>query len=694
MWWESPWIVFPERRYLLILLVCLMLIQNPLLAYAYFKPELYGSATVRTIADIMVGIGVHGFLMMWLFLVQGVRYHTAAFARRRARHQRQLLELRRAAKYMSTDERANYGSDESYIARYMDEYFEKYGDVEGIRFAGDLAIRLKSDPCGDSWADFLLPKLFLFTIGVASIVVTAICRFPTSTNSTVVLDPLRLHTLNVLYVAGSIIQMFVLVFWIYLILRNTVLTGSKLRKEPFLSTRPAQLAYRVLLGMLLLGVGALVFPLVIDLFHVIKKWSLGRTPRTLNDPTALDRSPIVDIMIKFLWKASQKFPYSGTAASIGPGKILFATTFALVSAFIFLPSKPYYEADNEVSKKEESGKVIGDDKLFSLALKERMDQRRDKRRVVRLAHHTHTWRTFPLPIKKATGASKMLSETSFRLHSSPRSAVYVSQYMPVFCVEIACWLLEASWQAYYSPQAFSLDDWAPGRMNLESLGLRLEHSIVDERLHTQAYIASNISSQVDGEEESVIVVAFRGTANSQNMKTDLTFRQVPLFEQITGATDDQVTFQVHPDRIDAFDTDGRFWATPMRREADIISLSPSNKTSNQQDSAVFNWHDDQQSTLAAVSSGAKSVIKAVPMARQALPCVHEGFLEAYAHIRQDVLEGVMDVLQRQFKKAVARARLGVDGDTAATVPLILPKIYITGHRYVGRDSLSTFKIVL
>ena len=82
MWWESPWIVFPERRYLLVLLICLMLIQNPLLAYAYFKPHLYGSAAVRTIADIMVGVGVHGILMMWLFLVQGVRYHTAAFALR------------------------------------------------------------------------------------------------------------------------------------------------------------------------------------------------------------------------------------------------------------------------------------------------------------------------------------------------------------------------------------------------------------------------------------------------------------------------------------------------------------------------------------------------------------------------------------------------------------------------------------
>ncbi len=660
------------------------MIQNPLLAYAYFKPHLYGSATVRTISDIMVGVGVQGMLMMWLFVVQGVRYHTASFAFRRAKHQRQLLELRRAAKFVADSGHGNYGTDEVNLSAYMDEFFERFGDVDGIRSVGDLAIRLKSDPCGDSWADFLLPKLLLFSIGVAAVVITAVVRFPTSTNSDVVLDPSRLHTLNVLYVGSSIVQMLVLIYWIYLILRNTFLTGAKLRKEPFLSTRPAQLAYRVLLGMLLLGVGSLVVPLVVDLVKTIQKWSPGKTSRAIQGAQTMDRSPIVDIFLKILWKASQKFPFSGTAASIGPGKLVFATTIGLVSAFIFLPSKPYYEGDRDTVKNGDSRHVVGDEKLFSLALTERLNQRRDKRRVVRLARHTHTWRIFPLPIRKASVGSKILSETSFQLNKNERSAVYISRYVPVFCLEIACWLLEASWQAYYSPENFSLDDWAPGRMALESIGLQLEHSIVDESLHTQAYVASNISPQVDGEEGSIIVVAFRGTANSRNMKTDLTFRQAPLFEQITGSTDDQITFEVRPDRIDAFDTDGRFFDTPMKREADgkVLSFSPIKKM-KQQDSTTFNWHDESQSTLAAVTTGAKSVIKAVPVARQALPCVHEGFLEAYAHIRQEVLEGVMDVLQRQFRQAVFRAKMEADSDIAANVGLVLPKIYITGHSLGG-----------
>jgi hypothetical protein len=217
-------------------------------------------------------------------------------------------------------------------------------------------------------------------------------------------------------------------------------------------------------------------------------------------------------------------------------------------------------------------------------------------------------------------------------------------------------------------------------MALESIGLRLEHSIIDEDLHTQAYIASNISSQVDGEEDSIIVVAFRGTASSRNMKTDLTFRQVSLFDQITG-TDERATFQIRSDRIDAFDTDDHFWDTPMKR-MDVVNILPDNAQKGF-DSAAFNWHDDRKSSLAAMSSGAKAVIKAVPMARQALPCVHEGFLEAYAHIRRQVLEGVLAVLQRQFSSAVTRARLSSDSGLDKDMPLVLPKIYITGHSLGG-----------
>jgi hypothetical protein len=73
-WWESPWITFPERRYLLLMIFCLMLLQNPLLVYAFFDPQIYSSATFRSIADSISGMSVHGMLFLWLCLMHGLRY--------------------------------------------------------------------------------------------------------------------------------------------------------------------------------------------------------------------------------------------------------------------------------------------------------------------------------------------------------------------------------------------------------------------------------------------------------------------------------------------------------------------------------------------------------------------------------------------------------------------------------------------
>jgi hypothetical protein len=73
-WWESPWTTFPDRRYLLLMLFCLLLLQNPLLAYAFFNPSIYSSATFRSIADSISGMSVHGMLFLWLCLMHGLRY--------------------------------------------------------------------------------------------------------------------------------------------------------------------------------------------------------------------------------------------------------------------------------------------------------------------------------------------------------------------------------------------------------------------------------------------------------------------------------------------------------------------------------------------------------------------------------------------------------------------------------------------
>ena len=66
-------------------------------------------------------------------------------------------------------------------------------------------------------------------------------------------------------------------------------------------------------------------------------------------------------------------------------------------------------------------------------------------------------------------------------------------------------------------------------MDIQSIGLQLEADIYDDETDTRVFVSSNTSSQVDGEEDSIIVVAFRGTASSTNVKTDMNFNQVSYF---------------------------------------------------------------------------------------------------------------------------------------------------------------------
>lgn len=51
----------------------------------------------------------------------------------------------------------------------------------------------------------------------------------------------------------------------------------------------------------------------------------------------------------------------------------------------------------------------------------------------------------------------------------------------------------------YSTTEYKTDDFAPGIMNLDSVGLALEADIYNEKSDTRAFVASNISAQIDGE---------------------------------------------------------------------------------------------------------------------------------------------------------------------------------------------------
>ncbi|KAL3931736.1 MAG: hypothetical protein SGBAC_011169 [Bacillariaceae sp.] len=303
-------------------------------------------------------------------------------------------------------------------------------------------------------------------------------------------------------------------------------TGRHLRAERFLATRPVQLAMRIILAHLTLGFTVLIVTFYLNVHRLATKWSLTG-PESVNQGEDLSE---LETAIRIVGEISLTFPYSGTAASVGGGRVLFATVSILITAFIFLPARTLEQDATDIQDEEnEKGKSYVQDKRS-----EQWRLKRDKRLVVHLAKAAKAWRVFPLPIDQSIPTS-VLEDRVYQLYKNlridrnarDRGIVSLGPYTPIFCLEVACWLNEASWQAYFSPSGISSKyfDEAPGKMNLESLGLHMEGVVYDETTDTQVFVATNVAPRVDGEEDSVIVVSFRGTASTSNLQTDLRSKQ-------------------------------------------------------------------------------------------------------------------------------------------------------------------------
>jgi hypothetical protein len=395
----------------------------------------------------------------------------------------------------------------------------------------------------------LFLKLLLLLVGISSVISTAYCRFPPDDDDVAGLSDEMLERYRTAYVISILVQLAVLLVWMYLILVSAMETGRQLRTEPFLSTRPAQLAYRILFAHMSLGFTALAASFFFNLSQVLTKWSLNNPESDSVHHLVAYQEDLshTETMIRVLSEVARQFPYSGTAASVGSGRILFATVSILITAFIFLPAHILEEEDDYLLEKKgaiqenkiyEQRRLRRDKRLAVQESKihEQRRLRRDKRLVVHLAKESKTWRVFPIPIQQRSSIISMLQDDSFQLYrdmhredgnAHGRGVVSKGPYTPLFCLELACWLNEASWQAYYSPAGISPSKrGAPGGMNLEGLGLRLEGAVFDEVTDTQVYVATNIAPQVDGEEDSIIVISFRGTNSASNLQTDFRSRQV------------------------------------------------------------------------------------------------------------------------------------------------------------------------
>lgn len=649
-WWENPWINFPERRYLLFLLLSLLLVQNPILAFMHFNPSVYGSMKMHIVANILTGIGLHCLLCLWLCLFEGLRYHTADQARKRAEFQKEVLEIRRTSEYLNPKNSSS---------TYYIDYFEEFGDINGVYGTN---LRLKHDPCGEYWADFLIPKLALVAIGTCMVIISSSNKLsPASVND----NESSILEINEVVWYTSLFQIMILCLWTYLIVKEALKTGDLLRKEPFLSTRPAQLAYRFLMSILMLGVASIILPLVFALFSKVADFENSSTKNFYSNNSSLMESSsrvswkgiktvLNDAIDQFVLNATELFPFSCSASSMRSGDIIYITACTLVVAFIFLPSTDYILDTDKINESTSPSESYKNE-----------NQRRDKRWILPLSRYTHTWRVFPLPIERhefnSNVKKKKASESyqvnhQFRTLSDDigRGTIYRENYVPLFCVETALWLAECSWQTYYSSTEYKLDDFAPGIMNLDCCGLELESDIYHEETDTRVYVASNLSAQVYGEEDSVIVVSFRGTASFANVRTDLNYQQVPLPESFIAGIERQAEFTM--EISSKLDEESGF-------EAVLLSNSKDRE-------------------LQGLKHGADMVLKSLPISRQVYPRIHAGFLTVYLHVRDELIQQVLAVMERQVRKSMRDCadhnELGGND-----IPFVIPKIFVCGHSLGG-----------
>ena len=351
-WFENPWILFPERYYILPLLLSLLLVHEPVLIAINYIPTLGSVSKTRilhAVSDASAGAGVQGILLIYLCLIQGFRYHTSDRSKQRAERQRKALQLRQAVKFVDDDKHKH----KEFISspRVIENYYEEYGDIDGSAFTEHL--RLPNDPFNSSsWADFLLPKIMLWLVGVLSCTMVAYTQH--SHGKTVTISNISLTTNDTMYIVSSLIYGSTIALWTYLIIIALYVTGETLRREPFLGTRPAQLAYRILFAHSALAIVALVMSSI----QYIRKLQ-----------GVLQGQSIVAIV-----------KYGDVTFSGMFGRLLSVTVQVIITAFIFLP--PHTMDFDEVGD--------DDDNNEHTELQILNKNKRDKRLVVHLAKHSKT----------------------------------------------------------------------------------------------------------------------------------------------------------------------------------------------------------------------------------------------------------------------------------------------------------------
>ena len=577
IWFLSPYVVIPERRYVPILLISLTLMLNPVLVFfPFFFPE-SDPLPPTLVSSSLYSFGVIGYLFVWLCLVEGLRYHSGEAVKKRHRQQQAMRDTDETIAHINENTSLNTPQKRKTARRLSSHTLMTHTHLV-----------LRHDMFGEFSDFFLEPKIRMLVVSVGVLCIVVISCFE---GAGVGLGGGVGIWGNAAFVICSAGQVIVLGTWLVWILSSSIETRLRLRTESFISTRYAQLAHRVLENLLLIAVLIVLIPTVINVLQFFE---------TDGDGVGGDFKRIMLAMGRVSARLS--------SSKMGPGKNIYLFVCTIIVGAIFLPP-------------EESEGVEG-----SWGGKNK--RRNYSRFVINLTTQTHTFGIFPLLREIGVDTADMCP--------------------PIFCNEIACWLCECSWQSYYSSFGFGIDQFAPGKMNLSSVGLKLVAETNDKATDTHGFVCCNVKEIFDGEVRGrgdVIAVFFRGSVTFENFKTDLDTEQVGIRSLLLK---------------------------PHKTVIDLATGEVSTRTSSSPAFSLDNYDssDDEGDFVSNHSAGNSNNLLTFDCPHNVL--CHQGFLSSYLSVREEMLAAVLSCFTRTALKNSNNRK-----------KFVVPKVYICGHSLGG-----------
>lgn len=255
------------------------------------------------------------------------------------------------------------------------------------------------------------------------------------------------------------------------------------------------------------------------------------------------------------------------------------------------------------------------------------------------------------------------SFNSTRLHSKPPRLV--------FCLELSCYLLECSWQAYYllggddasnttnNNNNNNSNIYPNTRIDLGRLGLTFENEFYSHEECTTGYLAKA---------KNKLVLSFRGSVGSKNILKSLDASQESLPNFIL------TSLQINKFLIDN--------GLILNNNNFNFNMHMNSNYSNQCDleSPLLHPHTnpcENSSKLSSMASFSARIISIVPGIRQTLPRVHRGFLAAYSSLRIDIIESLVLAIYSH----VSSSNCSINDENNSSIPPL--SIHFSGHSLGG-----------